>query len=91
MSVPTCVASAVTPDADGGKPTAAATSSASSLPPGTAEHKKLRVPWGARGLGTKEPLGSASTSHLEWPGFRATPGAWGGNLATGKGLGTGFA
>ena len=43
----------------------------------TSGAKSLDVPWGARGL--------------DWPGFRAGPGAWGGNLARGKSLGTGCA
>ena len=43
----------------------------------TSGAKGLDVPWGARGL--------------DWPGFRADPGAWGGNLARGKSLGTGCA
>jgi len=43
----------------------------------TSGAKGLNVPWGAGGL--------------DWSGFRVGPGAWGGNHAKGKSLGTGCA
>ena len=65
MSLPTCVASAVTPDADGGKPTAAATSSASSLPPGPPEWTATTTatPIDSCGFTGREPLASSKATN----------------------------